>query len=138
MGVYKMKKRYYEFLNVLVTDCNPIRNLDFYKAGLIELFFISLVFIVSIFLRGEMHERSMMVMQFTIGHIAILLLAFLLFQKFFDTKALQLIPTSSYLFLHFELLFWGSILFWWEPLSIFLWFLSYSACLISWLICSIR
>jgi len=47
MGVYKMKKRYYEFLNVLVTDCNPIRNLDFYKAGLIELFFISLVFIAS-------------------------------------------------------------------------------------------
>ena len=42
-----MKKRYYEFLNVLVTDCNPIRNLDFYKAGLIELFFISLVSIVS-------------------------------------------------------------------------------------------
>ena len=31
-----MKKRYYEFLNVLVTDCNPIRNLDFYKAGLVE------------------------------------------------------------------------------------------------------
>ncbi len=39
MGVYKMKKRYYEFLNVLVTDCNPIRNLDFYKAGLIRVIF---------------------------------------------------------------------------------------------------
>ena len=97
-----MKKRYYEFLNVLVTDCNPIRNLDFYKAGLIELFFISLVFIVSIFLHGEMHHLSMMVMQFTIGHIVILLLAFLLFQKFFDTKVLQVVPTSSYLFLHFS------------------------------------
>ena len=96
-----MKKRYYEFLNVLVTDCNPIRNLDFYKAGLIELFFISLVFIVSIFLHGEMHHLSMMVMQFTIGHIVILLLAFLLFQKFFDTKVLQVVPTSSYLFLHY-------------------------------------
>ena len=106
-----MKKRYYEFLNVLVTDCNPIRNLDFYKAGLIELIFISLVFIVSIFLRGEMHHLSMIVMNFTIIHALILFLAFLLFQKFFDTKALQLIPTSSYLFLHFELLFWGSIFY---------------------------
>ena len=104
-----MKKRYYEFLNVLITDDSPIRNLDFYKAGLIELFFISLVSIVSIFLRGEMHHLSMMVMNFTIVHALILFLAFLLFQKFFDTKALQLIPTSSYLFLHFELLFWGSI-----------------------------
>ena len=106
-----MKKRYYEFLNVLVTDCNPIKNLDFYRAGLVELFFISLVFIVSIFLRGEMHHLSMIVMNFTIVHTLILFLAFLLFQKFFDIKALQLIPTSSYLFLHFELLFWGSIFF---------------------------
>jgi len=118
-----MKKRYYEFLNVLITDDSPIRNLDFYKAGLIELFFISLVFIVSIFLHGEIHDRSMMVMQFTIGHIAILLLAFLLFQKFFDTKALQLIPTSSYLFLHFELLFWGSIFFGENYLAFFLIFI---------------
>ena len=118
-----MKKRYYEFLNVLITDDSPIRNLDFYKAGLIELSFISLVFIVSIFLHGEIHDRSMMVMQFTIGHIAILLLAFLLFQKFFDTKALQLIPTSSYLFLHFELLFWGSIFFGENYLAFFLIFI---------------
>ena len=118
-----MKKRYYEFLNVLITDDSPIRNLDFYKAGLIELFFISLVFIVSIFLHGEIHDRSMMVMQFTIGHIAILLLAFLLFQKFFDTKALQIIPTSSYLFLHFELLFWGSIFFGENHLAFFMIFI---------------
>ena len=115
-----MKKRYYEFLNVLVTDCNPIRNLDFYKAGLIELFFISLVFIVSIFLRGEMHHLSMIVMNFTIIHALILFLAFLLFQKFFDTKVLQLIPTSSYLFLHFELLFWGSIFFGENHLAFFI------------------
>ena len=118
-----MKKRYYEFLNVLITDDSPIRNLDFYKAGLIELFFILLVFIVSIFLHGEIHDRSMMVMQFTIGHIAILLLAFLLFQKFFDTKALQIIPTSSYLFLHFELLFWGSIFFGENHLAFFMIFI---------------
>ena len=118
-----MKKRYYEFLNVLVTDCNPIKNLDFYKAGLIELFFISLVFIVSIFLRGEMHHLSMMVMNFTIVHTLILFLAFLLFQKFFDTKALQLIPTSSYLFLHFELLFWGSIFFGENYLAFFMIFI---------------
>jgi len=127
-----MKKRYYEFLNVLVTDCNPIRNLDFYKAGLVELFFISLVFIVSIFLRGEMHERSMMVMQFTIGHIAILLLAFLLFQKFFDTKVLQVVPTSSYLFLHFELLFWGSIFFGENYLAFFMIFIILRICSIRW------
>ena len=118
-----MKKRYYEFLNVLITDDSPIKNLDFYKAGLIELFFILLVFIVSIFLHGEIHDRSMMVMQFTIGHIAILLLAFLLFQKFFDTKALQIIPTSSYLFLHFELLFWGSIFFGENHLAFFMIFI---------------
>lgn len=118
-----MKKRYYEFLNVLITDDSPIRNLDFYKAGLIELFFILLVFIVSIFLHGEIHDRSMMVMQFTIGHISILLLAFLLFQKFFDTKALQIIPTSSYLFLHFELLFWGSIFFGENHLAFFMIFI---------------
>ena len=118
-----MKKRYYEFLNVLITDDSPIRNLDFYKAGLIELFFILLVFIVSIFLHGEIHDRSMMVMKFTIGHISILLLAFLLFQKFFDTKALQIIPTSSYLFLHFELLFWGSIFFGENHLAFFMIFI---------------
>ena len=118
-----MKKRYYEFLNVLITDDSPIRNLDFYTAGLIELFFILLVFIVSIFLHGEIHDRSMMVMQFTIGHISILLLAFLLFQKFFDTKALQIIPTSSYLFLHFELLFWGSIFFGENHLAFFMIFI---------------
>ncbi len=118
-----MKKRYYEFLNVLITDDSPIRNLDFYKAGLIELFFISLVSIVSIFLRGEMHHLSMMVMNFTIVHALILFLAFLLFQKFFDTKALQLIPTSSYLFLHFELLFWGSIFFGENHLAFFLIFI---------------
>ena len=90
---------------------------------MIELFFISLVFIVSIFLHGEIHERSMMVMQFTIGHIAILLLAFLLFQKFFDTKVLQVVPTSSYLFLHFELLFWGSIFFGENYLAFFMIFI---------------
>ena len=118
-----MKKRYYEFLNVLITDDSPIRNLDFYKAGLIELFFISLVSIVSIFLRGEMHHLSMMVMNFTIVHALILFLAFLLFQKFFDTKALQLIPTSSYLFLHFELLFWGSIFFGENHLAFFMIFI---------------
>ena len=118
-----MKKRYYEFLNVLITDDSPIRNLDFYKAGLIELFFISLVSIVSIFLRGEMHHLSMMVMNFTIVHALILFLAFLLFQKFFDTKALQLIPTSSYLFLHFELLFWGSIFFGENYLAFFMIFI---------------
>lgn len=118
-----MKKRYYEFLNVLITDDSPIRNLDFYKAGLIELFFISLVFIVSIFLRGEMYHLSMMVMNFTIVHALILFLAFLLFQKFFDTKALQLIPTSSYLFLHFELLFWGSIFFGENYLAFFMIFI---------------
>ena len=118
-----MKKRYYEFLNVLVTDCNPIKNLDFYKAGLVELFFVSLVSIVSIFLRGEMHHLSMIVMNFTIVHTLILFLAFLLFQKFFDTKALQLIPTSSYLFLHFELLFWGSIFFGENHLAFFMIFI---------------
>lgn len=62
-------------------------------------------------------------MQFTIGHIAILLLAFLLFQKFFDTKVLQIIPTSSYLFLHFELLFWGSIFFGENYLAFFMIFI---------------
>ena len=52
-----------------------------------------------------------------------LVISVLLFQKFFDTKALQLIPTSSYLFLHFELLFWGSIFFGENHLAFFMIFI---------------
>ena len=35
-----MKKKYYDFLNILITDYGFIRNVDFYRAFLAELIFI--------------------------------------------------------------------------------------------------
>ena len=52
---------------------------------------------------------SMLVFRFTIYHILVLVFIFLLFQKFSKTKILQLVPASSVLISHVELLFGSSI-----------------------------
>ncbi len=104
-----------EFLNVLVTDCNPIKNLD-YKAGLPSIFFISLVFIVSIFSYGvrwhhlELIDNKRILPSFT-----------RLFPwPFYSSISLIPKPLQSFrpalTYLHFELLFWGSIFFGEHPL----------------------
>ena len=106
-----MKERYYEFLNMAVVDTSPIKNSDFLKSVAMEVIFALLIFIVSIFIEGEIHDVSMIILYITIYHILVSLFMFLLFQKFSKSKLFQLIPASSILISHVEFLFWGS-LFW--------------------------
>ena len=108
-----MKKKYVEFLNLAVVDSSPIKNSEFLKSVEMEVIFslLILIFIVSIFREGEIHDVSMIILYITIYHILVSLFMFLLFQKFSKSKLLQLIPASSILISHVEFLFWGS-LFW--------------------------
>ena len=104
-----MKEKYIEFLNMAVVDTRPIKNSDFLKSVAMEVIFALLIFIVSFFIEGEMHEVSMIILYITILHILVLVFIFLLFQKFSKTKILQLVPASSVLISHVELLFGSSI-----------------------------
>lgn len=104
-----MKKKYVEFLNLAVVDSSPIKNSDFLKSVAMEVIFALLIFIVSIFIEGEIHDVSMIILYITIYHILVSLFMFLLFQKFSKSKLLQLIPASSILISHVEFLFWGSL-----------------------------
>ena len=121
-----MKERYYEFLNILMTGHKPVRNLNFYLVFLFEFLFTSVVLIVSIFTKNQMHNLSIFLIHVTIVHMVIVLLAFLLFQKFSASKLLQSVPTTSFLFLHFKLLFLSSIFFGEQYLSIFFLFIGLS------------
>ena len=104
-----MKEKYVEFLNMAVVDTSPIKRFDYIRAFAMEIVFTLLIFIVSIFIKGEMHDVSMIIFYITIYHAVALLSMFLLFQKFSKSKFLQLIPASSILISHVEFLFWGSI-----------------------------
>lgn len=104
-----MKEKYYEFLNMAVVDSSPIKNSDFLRAFTIGVIFSLLIFIGSFFIKEESHDMSMLVFRFTIYHILVLVFIFLLFQKFSKTKILQLVPASSVLISHVELLFGSSI-----------------------------
>lgn len=104
-----MKERYIEFLNMAVVDTRPIKNSDFLKSVAIGVIFSLLIFIGSFFIKEESHDMSMLVFRFTIYHILVLVFIFLLFQKFSKTKILQLVPASSVLISHVELLFGSSI-----------------------------
>ena len=104
-----MKERYYEFLNRAVVDTSPIKNSDFLRSVAIGAIFSLLIFIGSFFIKEESHDMSMLVFRFTIYHILVLMFIFLLFQKFSKTKILQLVPASSVLISHVELLFGSSI-----------------------------
>ena len=104
-----MKEKYIEFLNMAVVDTRPIKNSDFLKSVAIEVMFTLLIFIGSFFIKEESHDMSMLVFRFTIYHILVLVFIFLLFQKFSKTKILQLVPASSVLISHVELLFGSSI-----------------------------
>ena len=106
-----MKEKYIEFLNMAVVDTRPIKNSEFLKSVAMEVIFALLIFIVSIFREGEMHDVSMIILYITFYHILVSLFMFLVFQKFSKSKLLQLIPVSSILISHVEFLFWGS-LFW--------------------------
>ena len=104
-----MKEKYIEFLNMAVVDTRPIKNSDFLKSFAIEVMFTLLIFIGSFFIKEESHDMSMLVFRFTIYHILVLVFIFLLFQKFSKSKFLQLVPASSVLISHVELLFGSSI-----------------------------
>ena len=104
-----MREKYYEFLNMAVVDSSPIKNSDFLRAFTIGVIFSLLIFIGSFFIKEESHDMSMLVFRFTIYHILVLVFIFLLFQKFSKTKILQLVPASSVLISHVELLFGSSI-----------------------------
>ena len=121
-----MKEKYVEFLNILMTRHIPVRNLHFYLTFLIEFLFTSVVLIVSIFTKNQMHSLSIFLIHVTITHMVIVLLAFLLFQKFSKSKLLQSVPTTSYLSLHFEFLFLSSIFFGEQYLLIFFLFIGLS------------
>ena len=121
-----MKDKYYEFLNILMTRHIPVRNLHFYLTFLIEFLFTSVTLLVSIFTKNQMHNLSIFLIHVTIAHMIIVLLAFLLFQKFSASKLLQSVPTTSYLSLHFEFLFFSSIFFGKQYLSIFFLFIGLS------------
>ena len=121
-----MKEKYYEFLNILMTRHIPVRNLHFYLTFLIEFLFTSVTLLVSIFTKNQMHNLSIFLIHVTIAHMIIVLLAFLLFQKFSASKLLQSVPTTSYLSLHFEFLFFSSIFFGKQYLSIFFLFIGLS------------
>ena len=105
-----MKERYYEFLNMAVVDTSSIKNSDFFRSVAIEVIFSLLIFIGSFFIKEELHDLSMIVFYITIFHLLVLLFIFLLFQKFSESKLLQLVPASFVLISHVELLF-GSSLF---------------------------
>ena len=121
-----MKEKYYEFLNILMTRHIPVRNLHFYLTFLIEFLFTSVTLLVSIFTKNQMHNLSIFLIHVTIAHMIIVLLAFLLFQQFSASKLLQSVPTTSYLSLHFEFLFFSSIFFGKQYLSIFFLFIGLS------------
>ena len=104
-----MREKYYEFLNMAVVDTRSIKNSDFLRASTIEVIFSLLIFIGSFFIKEESHDVSMIVFRFTIYHILLLVFIFLLFQKFSKSKFLQLVPASSVLISHVELLFGSSI-----------------------------
>ena len=104
-----MKEKYIEFLNMAVVDTRSIKNSDFLRSVAIEVIFSLLIFIGSFFIKEESHDMSMLVFRFTIYHILVLVFIFLLFQKFSKTKILQLVPASSVLISHVELLFGSSI-----------------------------
>ena len=104
-----MKERYYEFLKMAVVDTSPIKNPDFFRSVAIEVIFSLLIFIGSFFIEGEKHDVSMLVFYITIFHLSALFFIFLLFQKFSESKLLQLIPASSILISHVEFLFWSSL-----------------------------
>ena len=53
-----MKEKYYEFLNMAVVDSSPIKNSDFLRAFTIEVVFALLIFIASIFIKGEYEYLS--------------------------------------------------------------------------------
>lgn len=74
-----MKKKYYDFLNMIIIDYSPINNSDFYKSFLIELIFALPVLIAWIFLTGEMRQLNLLVIYFMTAHIVAMALAFLLF-----------------------------------------------------------
>ena len=122
-----MKKKYYDFLNMIIIDYSPINNSDFYKSFLIELIFAMPVLIAWIFLTGEMRQLNLLVIYFMTAHIVAMALAFLLFQKKAESIFLQLIPTGSCILLHFEILFWCSIFFEKSYLMVFLLFVLASA-----------
>ena len=105
-----MKERYYEFLNMAVVDTSPIKNSDFFRSVAIEVIFSLLIFIGSFFIEGEKHDVTMLVFYITIFHLLALLFMFLIFQKFSESKLFQMVPASSVLISHMELLF-GSSLF---------------------------
>ena len=104
-----MKEKYIEFLNMAVVDTRPIKNSDFLKSFAIEVMFAVLIFIVSIFIEGEIHDVSMNIFHIVIYHLLALLFIFLLFQKFSKSKLLQIFPATSVLIFHIEFLFWSSI-----------------------------
>lgn len=104
-----MKEKYIEFLNMAVVDTSPIKNLDFLRSVIIEVLFSLLIFIGSFFIKDESYNLSMIVFRFTTYHLLVLVFIFLLFQKFSKSKFLQLVPASSVLISHVELLFGSSI-----------------------------
>ena len=104
-----MKEKYIEFLNMAVVDTRPIKNSDFLRAFTIEVVFALLIFIASIFIKGEVHDVSIIIFHITIYHILVLLVMFLIFQKFSKSKLLQIFPATSVLIFHIEFLFWSSI-----------------------------
>ena len=121
-----MKERYIEFLNMAVVDTRPIKNSDFLKSVAMEVIFALLIFIVSFFTEGEMHDVSMIILYITILHILVLVFMFLLFQKFSKSKLLQIFPATSVLILHIEFLFWSSIFLGDDYWSIFMVLISLS------------
>lgn len=121
-----MKEKYYEFLNLVIERDTPISNLQFHIAIVFEILFTLLAWIVSLFVRGQMLSLSIFVISMTIFHIIAVLLALLLFQIFTASKLLQLVPTNSFLLLHLEFLFWGSIFFGKHYQLVFLLFISLS------------
>lgn len=92
-----------------VVDTSPIKNLDFLRSVIIEVLFSLLIFIGSFFIKDESYNLSMIVFRFTTYHLLVLVFIFLLFQKFSKSKFLQLVPASSVLISHVELLFGSSI-----------------------------
>ena len=121
-----MKEKYIEFLNMAVVDTRPIKNSDFLKSFAIEVMFTLLIFIVSIFIKGEMHDVSVIIFHITIYHLLALLFMFLLFQKFSKSKLLQIFPATSVLIFHIEFLFWSSIFLGDDYWSIFMVLISLS------------
>ena len=87
-----MKERYYEFLNMAVVDTSPIKNSDFLKSVAMEVIFALLIFIVSIFIEGEIHDVSMIILYITIYHILVSVVHVFVIPKIFQIK---IIPIDS-------------------------------------------